>query len=238
MIVSTRSNSYRYMLLLFIAALTLALAWPAVASAQPPPGTPESPPVNPGGTPGTPGGPGAGGPPSGGGGGNGGGGNGGGDNGNGGTTTPGVPPGPPGPDPGGPPTMPDDDDDDDDDDMSMMGPPAHELANRIVKHVATPVQLVISGDGFQFFFIGADGSTVSGPTFPSFAELAEMHPSGEWVSLLSAVNPLTFKQVYVDYIPKDMTIRVFTYYPDKGMDVDKQYIFNFGADLNVNVEAW
>ena len=120
----------------------------------------------------------------------------------------------------------------------MMGPPAHELANRVVKHVATPVQLVVAGDGFQFFFIGADGSTVSGPVLPGFAALAEMHPSGDWVSLLDAVNPLTGKQVYVDYIPKDMAIRVFTYYPDKGMDVNKPYIFNFGADLAVNVEAW
>lgn len=120
----------------------------------------------------------------------------------------------------------------------MSGPPAHELANRVVKHVATPVQFVVAGEGFQFFFIGADGSTVSGPTLPSFAELAEMHPSGAWVSLLDAVNPLTGKQVYVDYIPKDMTIRTFTYYPDKGMDVNKPYIFNFGADLAVNVEAW
>ena len=123
-------------------------------------------------------------------------------------------------------------------DNMMMGPPAHELANRIVKHVATPAQLVMAGAGFQFFFIGADGSTVSGPTFPSFAELAEMHPSGEWVSLLDAVNTLSGKQVYVDYIPDDQKIRVFTYYPDKGMDVNKPYIFNFGSDLSVNVEAW
>ena len=128
--------------------------------------------------------------------------------------------------------------DDKDDGMMMMGPSAAELANRIVKHVATPAQLVMAGDGFQFFFIGPDGNTVSGPTIPSFADLAEMHPSGEWVSLLDAVNPLSGKQVYVDYIPKDMTIRVFTYYPDKGMDVNKPYIFNFGSDLSVNVEAW
>ena len=120
----------------------------------------------------------------------------------------------------------------------MMGPPAHELANRIVKHVATPAQLVMAGAGFQYYFIGADGSTVSGPTFPSFAELAEMHPSGEWVSLLDAVNTLSGKHVYVDYIPDDQKIRVFTYYPDKGMDVNKPYIFNFGSDLSVNVEAW
>ena len=58
----------------------------------------------------------------------------------------------------------------------------------------------MAGGGFQYFFIGPDGNTVSGPTIPSFAELAEMHPSGEWVSLLDAVNPLSGKQVYVDYI--------------------------------------
>ena len=85
----------------------------------------------------------------------------------------------------------------------MMGPHAHELANRIVKHVATPAQLVMAGAGFQYYFIGADGSTVSGPTFPSFAELAEMHPSGDWVPLLDADNPLTGKQVNVDYIPNE-----------------------------------
>ncbi len=219
---STRSSNFRRALVLCLLALMLALTLSAVASAQTPgdpPGGPSTspgdPPSNPGPgdgsqpTPAPTGGPGTG-PP---------------DNG----------PNGPGPIPTATPTpgngggM---------NGGSMMGPPAHELANRVVKHVATPVQLVIAGDGFHFFFIGADGSTVSGPVLPGFAALAEMHPSGGWVSLLDAVNPLTGKQVYVDYIPKDMTIRVFTYYPDKGMDVDKQYIFNFGADLAVNVEAW
>ena len=232
MIVSTRSNSYRYMLLLCMTALLLALAWPAAVAAQGPEGEPGvAPPGDPGAMPGTPGDPGTD-PPGGTG-----------------PTTPTTPTDPPTdpPDPPDPPTDPPTTDpptdpdvngDKDDDGMMMMGPSAAELANRIVKHVATPAQLVMAGDGFQFFFIGPDGNTVSGPTIPSFADLAEMHPSGEWVSLLDAVNPLSGKQVYVDYIPKDMTIRVFTYYPDKGMDVNKPYIFNFGSDLAVNVEAW
>ena len=127
---------------------------------------------------------------------------------------------------------------DEEDNGTMAGPHASVLSNRIVLHVATPVQLVKAGDGLQFFYIGADGSTVSGPVFASFSELAEMHASGAWVPLLDAVNPLTGKQVNVDYIPNEQKIRVFTYYPDKGQDVNKQYIFNFGSDYSINVEAW
>ncbi len=220
-----RSNVRNRKLLLCLLVLMLALAMPAAAVAQgdtpngpdgggPGSGPPGSGPGDPPGQPGDNNQPTAvptPGPPPGNGGGPG-------------TTPPTTPTPTPPPDNGG--------------GNMMSGPPAHELANRVVKHVATPVQFVVAGEGFQFFFIGADGSTVSGPTLPSFAELAEMHPSGDWVSLLDAVNPLTGKQVYVDYIPKDMTIRTFTYYPDKGMDVNKPYIFNFGADLAVNVEAW
>ena len=217
----TRSTKFGRNLFLCFLVLSLALVLPAIALAQP--GSPPNPNIPPGGP--------GGGPPGG--------------------ATPqptaqptpgGPPPVPNGPNGPGPiPTTTPGNGDMNGGDMNgggMMGPPAHELANRVVKHVATPVQLVIAGDGFQFFFIGADGSTVSGPVLPGFAELTEMHPSGEWVSLLDAVNPLTGKQVYVDYIPRDMTIRVFTYYPDKGMDVNKPYIFSFGADLAVNVEAW
>ena len=252
MIGSTRSNFYGYMLLLFMLALLLAVAWPAVASAAPI-DEPDGPTMPPGSTPPAPGDPGD--PPA-----------------PEMTPTPApemtppptpemtppptpemTPPPtpemtpPPTPEMTPPPTP----------EMTpppipemtptatapgngdmMSGPHVSELANRIIKHVATPAQLVMAGGGFQFFFIGPDGNTVSGPTIPSFADLAEMHPSGEWVSLLDAVNPLSGKQVYVDYIPNEMKIRVFTYYPDKGMDVDKPYIFNFGSDLNVNVEAW
>ena len=219
MIGSTRSNFYGYMLLLCMLTLMLALAWPASVAAQGPntePGGPNMP--NPDANPDPPQGPG-GGPPST----------------DGMQLTP-VPTAPAGPSPTATAT-PDNGGDMNGGDM-MAGPPASELANRIVKHVATPAQLVMAGAGFQYYFIGPDGSTVSGPTFPSFAELAEMHPSGEWVSLLDAVNPLSGKQVYVDYIPNDQKIRVFTYYPDKGMDVNKPYIFNFDSDLSINVEAW
>ena len=105
-------------------------------------------------------------------------------------------------------------------------------------HAATPVQLVKSGDGLQYYYIGADGSTATGPTFPSFSELAAMHPSGDWVPLLDAPNPLTGKHVNVDYMPNERKIRVSTFYPDNEYDTNKPYIFNFGSDHSINVEAW
>ena len=119
-----------------------------------------------------------------------------------------------------------------------MGPHAYSAPDRIVFHAATPAQLVKSGGGLQYYYVGADGSTVSGPVFPSFSELAEMHPSGDWVPLLDAPNPLTGKQVNVDYIPNEQKIRVYTYYPDNEYDTNKPYIFNFGSDYSINVEAW
>ncbi len=122
--------------------------------------------------------------------------------------------------------------------MHKPGPRAHEASGRIVMHAATPAQLVKSGDGLQYYFVGADGSTVTGPTIPSFAALAEMHPSGGWVPLLDAPNPLTGKHVNVDYIPNEKKIRVYTYYPDNEYDSNKPYAFNFGSDYVINVEAW
>ncbi len=122
--------------------------------------------------------------------------------------------------------------------MPKPGPRVHAISGRIVMHAATPAQLVKSGDGLQYYFVGADGSTVTGPHIPSFSSLAEMYPSGAWVPLLDAPNPLTGKQVNVDYLPNEKKIRVFTYYPDNEYDTNKQYIFNFGSDFIINVEAW
>ena len=121
---------------------------------------------------------------------------------------------------------------------SSPGPHASSSSNRIVHHAATPAQLIKTGNGLQFYYIGTDGSTASGPHFPSFSELAEMYPSGDWVSLLSASNPLTGKHVNVDYLPNEVKIRVSTFYPDSEYDTDKPYIFNFGSEYSINVEAW
>ena len=227
-----KARYYAYLLVLCALALLLALVWTGTVAAQGPPG-PGEPGFDPGsGGPGGPGGPstedptvvqpaptavptqpapgnGPGGPGDNGPGGNGNGNMGGNGNGNG-----------------------------DDQMMHKPGPRAYEASGRIVMHAATPAQLVKSGDGLQYYFVGADGSTVTGPHIPSFSKLAEMYPSGAWVPLLDAPNPLTGKQVNVDYIPNEKKIRVFTYYPDNEYDTNKQYIFNFGADYNINVEAW
>ena len=118
------------------------------------------------------------------------------------------------------------------------GPHAYSAPGRIVRHAATPAQLIISGDGLQYYYVGVDGSTVTGPHIPSFSDLAAMYPSGAWVSLLSAPNPLTGKHVNVDYLPNEQKIKVSTFYPDNEYDTNKPYIFNFGSDHVVNVEAW
>ena len=110
--------------------------------------------------------------------------------------------------------------------------------NSIVAHAATPAQLVKSGGGLQYYYIGADGSSVTGPTLPSFSDLAEMYPSGDWVPLLDAPNPLTGKHVNVDYIPNEQKIRVSTHYPDNEYDTNKPYIFTVDADYSVSHQAW
>ena len=120
--------------------------------------------------------------------------------------------------------------------MADMNPSSS--PNSIVTHAATPAQLVKSGAGLQYYYIGADGSSVTGPTLPSFSDLAEMYPSGDWVPLLDAPNPLTGKHVNVDYIPNEQKIRVSTHYPDNEYDTNKPYIFTVDADYSVSHLAW
>lgn len=87
-------------------------------------------------------------------------------------------------------------------------------SNRIVMHAAAPVNLIKTGDGgLHLYFIGADGSTFTGPTFSSFATLEEMHPSGAAVSLFDGSNPSTGQPVTVDYLPDENRIFVKTFYP-------------------------
>ena len=123
-------------------------------------------------------------------------------------------------------------------DNGMMTTHASLSPNSIVRHAATPAQLVTSGAGLQYYFIGADGTASTGPVFPSFSELAEMYPSGDWVGLLDAPNPFTGKHVNVDYIPNEMKIRVSTHYPDNEYDTNKPYIFTVDADHSVSHVAW
>ena len=169
----------------------------------------------------------------------------------------GAPPGPPPPDigePGGPTTDPDGPGDPsgptgdpnagngNGDDMMGGGMKAPiPQSNRIVMHAATPVQLIKTGDdGLHLYFIGADGSTYTGPTFSSFAMLEEMHPSGAAVSLFDGSNPSTGQPVTVDYLPDENRIFVKTFYPP-GHDAynpNKAYDFTVDDDYKVKHVNW
>ena len=110
-------------------------------------------------------------------------------------------------------------------------------SNRIVMHAATPVQLIKTGDdGLHLYFIGADGSTYTGPVFSSFAALEEMHPSGAAVSLFSGSNPSTNQPVNVDYLPDENRIFVKTFYPAGHDEYNPHKAYDFTVDDKYKVK--
>ena len=110
-------------------------------------------------------------------------------------------------------------------------------SNRIVLHAATPVQLVKTGDdGLHLYFIGADGSTYTGPVFSSFAALEEMHPSGAAVSLFNGSNPSTNQPVTVDYLPDENRIFVKTFYPAGHDKYNPHKAYDFTVDDKYKVK--
>ena len=110
-------------------------------------------------------------------------------------------------------------------------------SNRIVHHAATPVQLIKTGDdGLHLYFIGADGSTYTGPTFSSFAMLEEMYPSGAAVSLFDGSNPSTNQPVTVDYLPDENRLFVKTFYPPGHDAYNPQKAYNFTVDDDYKVK--
>lgn len=112
--------------------------------------------------------------------------------------------------------------------------------NRVVKHAATPAQLIKAGEGLHYYFIGADGSASTGPYITSFAKLAEMHPTGGAVSLYSGTNPLTGKSVNIYYLADQMKIQVNTFYPASHDQYNPHKAYNFTVDssYSVNHLAW
>lgn len=206
-----RLKSYGYVVALCVLALLLALlAWPAAASAQN--GPTNGPPGNGGQGPGNPGQ-----TP--------------GEN----PDQPGNPSQGPGDTPGGPgtPTTPDTPDP-----VSISDPVFSD--NRVVQHAATPAQLIKAGEGLHYYFIGADGSAMTGPYITSFASLAEMYPSGGAVSLFSGANPMTGKSVNIYYLADQMKIQVNTFYPASHDQYNPHKAYNFTVDSSytVNHIAW
>ena len=108
----------------------------------------------------------------------------------------------------------------------------------LVSHAATPAQLCPIGGGLQYYFIGADGSSHTGPHLAPFSELAALHATGAPVSLYTGANSFTGKPIQIDYLPSEGKIRVSTYYPDTQYDTNKPYVFSVDSGNAVNHESW
>ena len=108
----------------------------------------------------------------------------------------------------------------------------------VVTHAATPAQLCVSGNGFQYYFVGP-GGVQEGPYLPSVSDLAELHSVAmSAVELYRGLNPMTGKPVQIDYLPNEQVIRVFTYYADTPYSMDKPYIFTLNNSHQVTYQAW
>ena len=115
--------------------------------------------------------------------------------------------------------------------------PDYPSADCIVTHAATPAQLCPVASGLQYYFIGKDGSTQTGPYIKPFSELATLHTAGT-VRLYTGTNPFTSKSVHIDYVVADQKLRISTYYPDTMYDTDKPYTFTVNTSNSVTHEAW
>lgn len=111
-------------------------------------------------------------------------------------------------------------------------------ADCIVTHAATPAQLCPIAEGLQYYFIGADGSSQTGPYIKPFSELATLHASVASARLYTGSNPFTGKSVTIDYLVSDEKLRISTYYPDTMYDTDKPYTFTVDSGNSVSHEAW
>ena len=116
--------------------------------------------------------------------------------------------------------------------------PSYPSADCIVTHAATPAQLCPIAGGLQYYFIGADGSSQTGPYIKPFSELATLYTIGASVRLYTGSNPFTGKSVLIDYLPAEKMLRISTYYPDTVYDTDKPYTFTVDSGSSVNHEAW
>ena len=95
-----------------------------------------------------------------------------------------------------------------------------------------------SGEGLQYYFIGQDDAQ-SGPVLSSIAALAELHPAGSAnVELYRGQNPMTSKEVRIDYLPEDNLLRISTYYEDTATSTDKPYVFTVDGDREVTHVSW
>ena len=74
----------------------------------------------------------------------------------------------------------------------------------------------------------------SGTHIPSFLKLK----ADGVTTVFSGTSPLTGKPVNFDYLADENMIRVSAFYPDYEHDTYKPYIFRFGPDHSIIIEAW
>ena len=121
------------------------------------------------------------------------------------------------------------------DDDNAHAHPTHEFSegNCVVHHAATPAQLCPSGDGLQYYFIGADGSSETGPYLPNQSS------DSPAIQLYSGTNPMTGKSVVINWeTDNGGKLRLSTYYPDNEYDTDKPYIFTVTENNIVTHVSW
>ena len=109
----------------------------------------------------------------------------------------------------------------------------------LVKHAATPLQVFVSGDGIQVYFIGPDGTAQSGPSLRSVSNLVELHsPVSGVIELYNGTNPMSGKSVRIVFLPTEGVIQFITYYPDTLHDTDKSYVFTLNVSNQVTHQVW
>ncbi len=105
-------------------------------------------------------------------------------------------------------------------------------------HEATPAQLCIVEDGYQYYFIGTD-QIGTGPFLATVGALSELHPTGsDAIELYRGQNPLTSKSVAIEYLPDQQLLRINTYYADTDTSTDKPYVFTVDDDHGVTHIDW
>ncbi|MDE2761436.1 MAG: hypothetical protein OXK74_01455, partial [Gemmatimonadota bacterium] len=102
-------------------------------------------------------------------------------------------------------------------------------------HAARPVALCEtgSGSGWWIYWIGEDGLIESGPYLPNAQAIAQDGKSGGWLTLVYTVNPLTSRQVLIEWLPQERRIVLRTAYAN-----GKPYELTIAEDGTVQYVQW
>ncbi len=116
---------------------------------------------------------------------------------------------------------------------------ALDCATCLVRHMATPINITIGGDGaFNFHFIG-DVGVSTGPVLPPVKKLSGMYkPDSGNIVLYSGTNTISGAPVVVSYLSDEKVVHVNTSYLDRHNGSMKPYIFVIGLDHEVSHWEW